>query len=283
MAPTDARHFKLHGWAVLPGFIGSGELSSIRSASSEALSEPRQSCARRSGNDLVLLRWRDGVVRALLACDRRIQQLRDVVAAKDLRWLSGYASIKPAHSPPLWWHQDWWCWNHPISLRRAASQVAVLCYLTDTTESNGALRVIPGSHHRSASLHAHLPEAHAPGLEDLPAHHPAMQNSPDQVTVAAGAGDAVVLDYRTLHGTHPNRTPRQRTCILLSFFPNWSDLPSELKAHCALHPALPAKHETSMASDEWCTQLLPRYPGMPADFAIQRIPPRHFCAGAEPA
>jgi hypothetical protein len=268
-------HFESDGWCSIPTFIDAGELESARIALSEALSAPRQSCARRPGNHLVLLRWLDRVVGCLLGSKRRIAQLRELTRAADLRWLSGYASIKPPYSPPLWWHQDWWCWNHPVSFERPAAQVAVLCYLTDTSESNGALRILPGSHRRSTSLHAALPEAHAQDVDNLPFDHPAMRDSSDQVTASVRAGDAVVLDYRLLHGTHPNGTPEQRSCILLSFFPNWRALPSELQAHCALHPALPSQDEH--VSGEWCEDLLPRYSGTPADFGVDRVPPANFC------
>lgn len=24
-------------------------------------------------------------------------------------------SVKEPGTPALWWHQDWWCWDHPVS------------------------------------------------------------------------------------------------------------------------------------------------------------------------
>jgi hypothetical protein len=36
----------------------------------------------------------------------RIELLRDALTAKDLKWISGYISVKNACSPALWWHQD---------------------------------------------------------------------------------------------------------------------------------------------------------------------------------
>src|SRR5262245_62574851 len=47
-----------------------------------------------------------------------------------------YASTKAARSPALSWHQDWWCWDHAVTYRPAAPQVAILCFLSDTVASN---------------------------------------------------------------------------------------------------------------------------------------------------
>jgi hypothetical protein len=67
----------------------------------------------RPGNDLIPLRWNDGIVARILGLRQRMRLLRDLLRANDLKWLSGYVSIKAAHSPALWWHQDWWCWDIP--------------------------------------------------------------------------------------------------------------------------------------------------------------------------
>ena len=109
---------------------------------------------------------------------------------------SGYVSVKDPRSAALWWHQDWWCWKHPISYQRPASQIAVLCYLSDTDEVSGALRFIPGSHRQSTPLHALLPEAHTRRQDELDATHPVVSDQPEQLTLTASAGDAIVIDYR---------------------------------------------------------------------------------------
>jgi hypothetical protein len=153
--------FESSGWRVIPGFLDAIEVEIVQASLHSTLAQPRQSCMTRPGNDLVLLRWDEAAVASIHGSQRRIEQLRDRLGAADLKWLSGYISSKGPQSPPLWWHQDWWCWDHPISFRRAAAQVAVLCYLTDTDENNGALRVLSGSHHHSIPLHGHLPTPHS--------------------------------------------------------------------------------------------------------------------------
>jgi ectoine hydroxylase-related dioxygenase (phytanoyl-CoA dioxygenase family) len=84
--------------------------------------------------------------------------------------------------------------------------LATLCYLTATSVQNGALRVLPGTHHKSAPIHAHLPEAHTEFAETLDPSHMALSDQPGQVTLSLRAGDAVVMDYRLLHGTQANES-----------------------------------------------------------------------------
>jgi hypothetical protein len=267
--------FESSGWDIIRGFLDPSELALIAATLEEVRVLPRPSCMRRPGNDLIPLRWRDAVVARFLGARRRVQRLRDLLRAPDLKWLSGYVSTKAPHSPALWWHQDWWCWDHPISFARSAAQVAVLCYLSDTSERNGALRVLPGSHHKSTAIHAQLPEPHGEYANGLPLDHPAMRDSPDQITVPVQAGDAVVLDYRLLHGTHANETSDRRDCVLLSFIPNWRGLSVDLKAHLIAHPALPDASETAHPAVGYA-DLLPRFAGTSAPLRINRLPPPTF-------
>jgi ectoine hydroxylase-related dioxygenase (phytanoyl-CoA dioxygenase family) len=267
------------GWALLPRFVDADELGPLASAVDAVLSLERPTCMQRPGNDLVPLRWNDAIVAALLGNERRLAAIDDVLGPRDLRWISGYVSTKAPHSPPLWWHQDWWCWDHPISYRREASQIALLCYLGATDPMSGALRVLPGSHHKSLPLHARLPEAHGDDANALSSAHPAMSDYPGQVTVEARPGDAVVIDYRLLHGTHPNTGPSRRDCILLSFVPDWAALPADIKAHLAMHPALPAEAELDRAALPAHGHLLPQFSGKAKSLAVSRIAPAVFAAG----
>jgi len=70
---------------------------------------------------------------------------------------------------------------------------------------SGALRVLSGWQHASTPIHSELPAPDDVDASGLPADYPAMGHFPGQRTLSVRAGDAVVLDYRLLHGT-----PRQR-------------------------------------------------------------------------
>lgn len=219
MTPRGAA-LAARGYAVLRGFLAPEALAAVRGAVDAAVRRPAVAGCERPHNELIPLRWDDPTVDLILGAAERRRAIAAATGGDDVRWISGYVSVKPAHSAPLWWHQDWWCWDHPVSFLAGAPQVALLCYLSATDERHGALRVLPGTHRRSVALHALLPEAHAGG-DRLPPDHAALCDQPGQVTVAAQVGDAVLLDYRVLHGTHPNAAAGCRDCVLLSFTPSW--------------------------------------------------------------
>jgi hypothetical protein len=270
--------FHRGGFAVLERFLLGDELARVRREVASTLAAPLPPGCERPNNTLAALRWNDGAVEAILRSERRRHAIGEAVGADDLRFVSAYVSVKKPHSGALWWHQDWWCWDHPVSLRPEPSQVALLCYLSDTSAETGALRVLPGSHRRSVALHAALPEAHAHEADGVPTHHPAIRDHEEQVTIAARAGDAVLLDYRLLHGTHPNRCRERRECVLLSFAPSWRRLPDDVRAHLIQHPALPDRAERGALADG-STELLPRYDGTPRDLRLNRTAPARFTVG----
>jgi Phytanoyl-CoA dioxygenase (PhyH) len=265
------------GYRVIPSFLDATDLRLLTQDVEVLLSSPRGASMCRPG--LIPLRWNDAIVARILQPARPARVLRDALRARDLKWLSGYVSTRASHTPALWWHQDWWCWDHPISFRRPATQVAVLCYLTDTDVQSGALRVLAGSHRASTAAHGLLPEAHGKLADGLPRDHAALADLPGQRTLAVRAGDAVVLDYRLLHGTHANATSRRRDCILLSFIPAWSELPREMQAHLIAHLALPDHAESTSRAASAYDDLLPRFEGTPASLRLNRVPPTTFTVG----
>jgi hypothetical protein len=269
--------FAKDGFVVLEKFLARGEPEGIRSEVDALLLTPRDPGCTRPHNTLLPLRWCDAIVNSLLDCERRVRAIRKAVGATDLRWVSGYVSIKDAASGPLWWHQDWWSWDHPVSFRRPAPQIAVMCYLDEASRERGALRLLPGSHHRRSALHAILPEAHTTAPEMLGANHPALCDDPDQVSVGVAAGDAVVIDYRLLHGTHANMSDLRRDCIILNFAPSWRELPEDIRAHLISHLAQPRADEASAAAaPPWASRLLPHFDGVRRDLRLNRYPPERF-------
>ncbi len=266
--------FSRDGYTTIEGFLDDTLLVRLHEHVERALQAPIEPGCERPNNRLVSLRWNDPIVDLILSQAGPIDALASLLTATDLRWISGYLSIKDSHSQALWWHQDWWCWHHPVSLRPEAPQVALLCYLGDTSERNGALRVLPGSHHRSHALHEALPHAHAEG-EQLAPGHAAFADQPGQVTLHARAGDAVVIDYRLLHSAHANLSAERRDCVLLSFTPSWRDLPEDLRAHLIQHLAQPAAHERGVDDLSWA-KLLPDFDGVRKDLELNRTAPPRF-------
>jgi Phytanoyl-CoA dioxygenase (PhyH) len=267
--------FVRDGFVVINRFVRENEIDAFQHLVDALVENAPASACRRPNNTLVPLRWSDRLVEVTLDSQDRVMRLADAVNGVDLKWISGYVSIKEPNSPPLWWHQDWWCWDHPTSFREASAQIALLCYLQETDRFNGGLRVLPGSHHKSSEILAKLPEPHGHAVYELRPDDPAMIDHPGQVSISLDAGDAVAIDYRLLHGTHPNTTEARRDCILLSFVPSWRQLPADIRGHLIDHLAQPTVGEfVPMAS--WQAALLPTYEGIRGSLPVNRIPPRNF-------
>jgi hypothetical protein len=228
------------GYALLPRWLGAAELPAVRAAAAAIDAAP--ACPREN-NTLLPLRWDDEVVNLFVADPGRVAALVDATGATDPRWISGYLSVKEPGTGALDWHQDWWCWDHPVSFEDAAPQIALLVYLSDTDERTGALRVRRGG---------------------------------ETVTLRARAGDAVALDYRIEHGTHPNAGAARRDAVLLSFAPHWADLPADIRGHLIGHLALPTAGEDP--SGRAVAPLLPRFDGPRRDLALNRTPPSRRAA-----
>jgi hypothetical protein len=274
-AAEASLEFSHDGVVVLAGLLGRRDIHELRREAGSALERPLPPGCERPNNTLVPLRWDSPIVQRVLAAEERRLRIAEAVSARDLRWISGYISVKAPHSGPVWWHQDWWCWAHPISFQRQPAQVALLCYLVDTSVENGALRVLPGTHHRSIELHAALDENEDGLLESA---NPAARDHPAQLTLELAAGDAALVDYRLLHGTHANGSDVRRDCVLLTFAPSWRELPVEIRAHLIRHPALPCAAERARARAE--LPLLPAFEGVPRDLELSRIAPPKFDASS---
>ncbi len=146
------------------------------------------------------------------------------------KFSTGFVISKPPHSPPLFWHQDWWGWEHPYSYTPNPQQIFLMYYLVDTTPKNGCLRLIPGSHLHRHPLHD-ISEAHTEEIrlaEDVTS--PAYLDHPDEMDVCVKAGDVVMGDSRLLHSAHANRTEERRTVITLWYHPLFYQLPEPMQA-----------------------------------------------------
>ena len=149
------------------------------------------------------------------------------------RWSSGFVISKPGHSPPLFWHQDWWGWNDPISYTDVPQQLFLMYYLVDTRIENGCLRVIAGSHRKRHPMHDVVHTAHTDELRRATdPSHPVYQPIPEDQAVPVRAGDLVIGD-----STAAPRLPRQP--IGGAPHGHHALVPSQFRHSAAPHPGPP--------------------------------------------
>ncbi|MGO9960762.1 MAG: phytanoyl-CoA dioxygenase family protein [Solirubrobacteraceae bacterium] len=87
-----------------------------------------------------------------------------------------------------------------------------ILYLTDTAEDQGALRIIPGFHHRIDAWLESLPADRHPSPEDFERLGPVR-------SLAAGAGDLIIWSAALPHGPQANTALRPRIVHYLTMYP----------------------------------------------------------------
>lgn len=188
---------------------------------------------------------------------------------------SAFCLSKPPHAPPLYWHQDWWGWDEPISGLPTPAQIFLMYYLTDTTPENGCLRVIPGTHCRRIELHDLLPSAHSEETYEANPDSIQFQRHPDEVEVPVKAGDLVIGDARILHAAHANQTDQRRTCLTLWYLPDFDNLPESIQAFATQHHPVPPPDFVETPESRRLAEMVPNYSGTASPIAFNRMPNFH--------
>lgn len=266
--------FTRNGYFQLKSFLNKEDCRAIKKQIDNIILAGHECACSRPHNTLHLLRWNHLIIQNIISESSKIRRLQMATGATDMRWISGYISIKEPFSPPLWWHQDWWCWDHDISYQYETVQIALLIYMDATTNKNGALRVLPGSHHQSDTLHQHLPETEQLG-DAIGEEHICMQPHIDQHLLEVEQGDAVAIDYRLLHGTEANVTASRRDCIILNFTPHWQHLPADIREHLAGHIAQPDGNEKALVNAEQM-KIMPSFSGKNSFLNVNGLAPSYF-------
>ena len=173
----------------------------------------------------------------------------------------GYVISKPAHSPRLFWHYDWFAWEEERNYQPEPPQVFLMIYLHDTRRENGCLRVIPGSHCNHNPLHDVIDEPHSPDLQagaDLSADE--FSDRPDEIDVPINAGDLLIGDSRLLHATHANASDQRRTVLTLWYQTDLPSLPEKIQAQMvAKTQEIPADWDDDTRAR--VKAIMPRYEG----------------------
>ena len=175
---------------------------------------------------------------------------------------SGFVISKPPHAPPLFWHQDGVLWDHPISYTAQPQQYFLMYYLVDTNRGNGCLRVIPGTHLKRHALHDVRPSGDDGVGRASNLDHAAFQHAEGEIDVPVKAGDVVIGDSRLIHSAHANESDQRRTVLTIWYWPNYDELPDDVKRLISLHIT---------EREDWCRwveqtrhvtgELIPLYDG----------------------
>lgn len=115
--------------------------------------------------------------------------------------------------PDLHWDMDF---NYPDTFRTQG-----ILYLTDTSEQQGALTLVPGFHHKLKAWLQKLPPGVDPQQQNLKALNP--------ISIAANAGDMIIWHHRLPHGSSPNNANFPRLAQYINYLPfhfeQWNKIP----------------------------------------------------------
>ncbi len=259
------------GYCVLEQILSPEMLDRVRVASDDLIAaQPAQHFDRYKSTGSMISVYDDPFFAELVAYQPALDAL-DSLGFPDSRWTSGFVISKPGHSPPLFWHQDWWAWNDPVSYTDLPLQLFLMYYLVDTSIENGCLRVIAGSHRKRHPIHDAVYTTHSEKLgRATDPSHPAYQPMPEDKAVPVRAGDLVIGDARLLHGSFPNLTEERRTVITLWYHPNFEISPPPIQSSVS-------REQTHVSS--WPPQarklvqkLVPTYDGDAEPLEGKRVP-----------
>lgn len=226
----DREALVAQGYAVVEGFLSESFLDTVREQSNRVLSELPSHHRDEYKSQGSLVNLGDHPQYSHLIASPELQELFEGLDLVGTLWLAGYLISKPPRSPALFWHQDWWGWDHPISYTAGLPGLGIMIYLSDTCVENGCLRVIPGSHRCQHRLHD-LAVAHEQSLshiEDPDAI--AYKSDAGEKAVEVKAGDVVIVDPRLLHSAYENKTDAERSLITLWYLPEFRSLPEPIQA-----------------------------------------------------
>ena len=117
--------------------------------------------------------------------------------------------VKPPETGHLFpMHQDWAFYKH-----EDGRYVDVLVHLDDTCHENGEIRFIDGSHKLGALEHVTMTDE-GPCTPHLPFEDYSLD---DTVPVPAKAGDVVIFNIFTIHGSYLNTTPDMRRMVRVGY------------------------------------------------------------------
>lgn len=260
------------GFCVFEQVLDEAMLTRVRAASNRLLGAQsvEHFAAQKSTGSMISV-YEDPFFAELVAYPPALNALAALGFSKP-RWSSGFVICKPPHSPALFWHQDWACWDDPSSYMDTPLQLFLMYYLVDTDIHNGCLRAIKGSHRRRHPMHDAVPVAHTDELRSITdPDHPAYQPVADEVIVPVKAGDVVIGDARLLHGSYGNQSDRSRTVITLWYHPNFESAPECIQADVSLWPQ--GQIESWPAStQEHIQALIPTYSGTVEPIVWNRTP-----------
>jgi ectoine hydroxylase-related dioxygenase (phytanoyl-CoA dioxygenase family) len=217
----QTRQFAEQGYAVFPGALA-GEALALLRAECDGFVAREDARMDAAGVDTIGISHR-GKRYFANECQRVVPALRSVLFGQAIAqicratlgdtayfFFDQYVVKGPEGGLPFAWHQDSGYVVGNGGPPDHAPYLTCWCPLDDSTEENGTVRLIPGSHR--GGIMRHDRQAGTNDLVGAPADS-------EGIVVEAKAGDVVAFSSLTLHATGANRSNRPRRVYLAQYTP----------------------------------------------------------------
>jgi len=143
--------------------------------------------------------------------DTMVQLAEQLIGEPVGHWHSKISWKRPGSAGTWDWHQDFGFWIEEGVGRPAMTTVSIALDHQDTT--NGCLRVIPGSHRAGDLPHPQIGAGRGADPEQVAS----LIDTHGVVDLVLEPGDLVAFHCRTLHGSGPNQSERDRAILHCSY------------------------------------------------------------------
>ena len=200
------RHLEVEGFVHLPDMLDADQIARLKAE----LSDVPMECKDYSDCQTYCLeaQWLSQATAELIGHPPMIEFL-EALMGPQIVFTRGLFTRTLSGSPPISMHTDGQPYGSSIFSYEGSSPrlVRVLYYLDDLPPERAPFRVLPRSH---LSFHAHGNP------------YVRYKSHPQEVTLCAKAGSALVIPKDVFHGTHPNRDTVPRELIQFGYRPAWS-------------------------------------------------------------
>lgn len=231
LRPTQIENYLRNGFLVVENLFNDEEVKLLNDELNRLRTEHKsgkaESTIREPDSDIVRSIFRVHKQSGLfhrLACDTRLVDVARYLLDDEVYLHQTRLNYKPAYfGKEFYWHSDFETWHAEDGMPRMRA-LSVSISLTDNTEHNGPLMLIPGSHQSFVSCAGETPDNHFRqslrrqeyGVPD-PASLRRLVESGGIQSVRGSAGSAVFFDCNTMHGSNSNITPLPRTNAFLVY------------------------------------------------------------------
>jgi len=204
--PDSLATYHEQGYVIAPGVFSAGEITAINGEIDRLQAEKPDAFAE---SGLYQLGLRSPITEAICRDERILTLIEDIVSP-GIAIYSAKMVHKPAHSDLVChWHQDNAYYNQHSD---SHCRMSIWLSLQDTTEANGCLWVVPGSH-KGGTLPA---EKRGNGHCDL-AFEDGGKPLPGAIPRPLGSGDVLLFHADLWHRSLGNHSDKPRRSFIVSY------------------------------------------------------------------